>query len=275
MIRRAAIFVVVGTAALLLAQTALAEGSKTFNDSTRENPAAHDIARVDVSNGDDGQLSFMIIWAGFGEPPADTEVALALDTDRNKATGDSFGNDYLLEIYPDSRRHSFGRWEGRELVAAGEVSVQNTPIGILVSMDGSDIGNSTAFDFVVATVGPGPPGVRAVDLAPDIGQPPWTYELVLRPVIESVRIRTTPLQPRAGHAFAVTAGVRLENAQTVVPTSLRCTARLAGRVLRGSGPGGCRFRIPANGRGKRLVITVRATYRDAAPASSTTTYRVR
>lgn len=272
--RRAGILVVVGTAALLLAQTALAKGSKTFDDSTGENPAAHDIARVNISNEDDGGLSFSILWASIGEPPADTVVVLLLDADRNRTTGDSQGVDYLLEVYPASRTHFFGRWDGRDYVAAGDVSVQNTPIGIVVFMDRSDIGNSAAFDFVVGTVH-GPEDAPVVDQAPDAGQPSWTYELVLKPVIESVRTRTTPLQPRAGRAFVVTARIRLEGGQTVVPTSLRCNARLAGRVLRGSGPGGCRFRIPANARGKRLVITVRATYRDAAPVSSRTAYRVR
>jgi hypothetical protein len=61
----------------------------------------------------------------------------------------------------------------------------------------------------------------------------------------------------------------------VKPTSVRCAAKLAGKTLRGTGAGGCRWSLPKNAKGKRLVITVTATYQDAEPVTVTSSFKVR
>jgi hypothetical protein len=79
--------------------------------------------------------------------------------------------------------------------------------------------------------------------------------------ISTVNVRSVPAVPTAGAAFRLVTSITLSTGRRVSPTSARCAARLAGVQLRGSGSGGCTFRIPKSAGGKRLAITVVATYR--------------
>ena len=55
--------------------------------------------------------------------------------------------------------------------------------------------------------------------------------------------------------------VKLSDGTTVLAPSYRCVARLGGKLLRGTGRGGCTFRVPKNAEGKRLLVTLFVTYK--------------
>jgi hypothetical protein len=78
--------------------------------------------------------------------------------------------------------------------------------------------------------------------------------------ISAVNIRSLPPTPAAGAAFRVLPSIILSTGRQVTPTSFRCTARLAGSPLKGSGRGGCTFQIPKTAGGKRLTLAVTAGY---------------
>src|SRR5207247_2457117 len=117
--------------------------------------------------------------------------------------------------------------------------------------------------WVLTIAGEGGPGNR--DDAPDEGL--WNYDLGAGgPDIREVIVQTTPATgPRVGKPFAVkVAGIKLpqtNGSDALQPESWKCTAKLAGRTLSGSGTGGCTFRIPKKkSKGKQLVVTVSVTY---------------
>ncbi len=258
-------------AALIGAQPSVA--GQTYTDSVQENPAALDIARVVVDNGDDGGITVMVMFQSLSILPPDTDLVLLLDTDQNRATGDVNGAEYEVWSYGEDNTYEFLRWNGTAFDDAGELTVRNLPIlGVWIELNRSQIGGVSAFDFAAATVR-GPNDAPILDVAPDSGT--WTYQLVFRPVITSVVKQFRPVQPNAGHTFTATARVTLASGETVAATGVRCTAQLAGKPLRGTGPGGCTFRIPKDAKGKRLVITLTASYQDATPAKTKVVFRVR
>jgi hypothetical protein len=48
------------------------------------------------------------------------------------------------------------------------------------------------------------------------------------------------------------------------PESYVCAAKLAGKALRGTGAGRCTYAIPKKAKGKRLSISVTASYQGAS-----------
>jgi hypothetical protein len=260
-------------AALIAAQPTFADGQHDYADSVQENPAAFDIAHVWVSNGNDGTIDVTVGFrALFVLLPTDTDLVLLLDTDQNHATGDVNGAEYAVWNYGEDNTYEFLHWNGTGWDDAGQLSVRSVPIlGISITLNRSQIGDVSAFDFAAATLR-GPNDAPIMDVAPDNGT--WTYQLVFTPVIASVVKEFRPVRPSAGHTFTANARVTLATGETVAATTVRCKAQLAGKPLHGAGAGGCSFRIPTDAKGKRLVVTLTAGYNDAKPTTSTEVFRV-
>ena len=66
--------------------------------------------------------------------------------------------------------------------------------------------------------------------------------------------------------FFVVRGLRvsLSTGTVTAAGSLKCTATLAGKTLRGTGKTGCTFHLGVRTRAKRLIIHVRGKYRTTA-----------
>ena len=252
--------------ALLFAGSSAGEGEQSYFDAVGEKPAALDIGRVLVHNGDDGKLEFLIAFAGWDGLPKRSDVTVGLDTDRNASTGDADGMEYVVRVH--------GKDFTSELVpSGGEVGLASFPgIGLWIQLTRSELGDASSFAFAV-TSSSGAGDTEIVDRAPESGT--WTYRLVLKPVIASVTPKLVPAQPRAGRDFDVDARVTLESGPTVPATDVRCSAKLAGKALRGTGPGRCTFAIPNNAKGKRLVLTLKAGYEEADAATVVKTLLVR
>jgi hypothetical protein len=246
---------------------------QTYVDSVQENPAALDISRVVVDNDNDGSITVMVMFQSLSKLPPDTDLVFLLDTDQNRATGDVNGAEYEIWSYGEDNTYEFLHWNGTSWDNAGELTINNVPIlGVWILLKSSQIGGVNAFNFAAATVR-GPGDAPILDVAPDSGT--WTYQLEFRPVITSVVKQFRPVQPSAGRVFTAGARVTLDTGETVAATGVNCTAQLAGKTLHGTGAGGCRFRIPKDAKGKRLVITLTASYEDATPVKTEVTFRVR
>jgi hypothetical protein len=111
------------------------------------------------------------------------------------------------------------------------------------------------------------------DFAPD-GDDAFLYTLST-PHIKSVVPAYAPVAPRAGKRFRVTgAQVRFETDEEEPAATVRCSAKLGRKALRGTGAGGCTFALPKSAMGKRLSLTMTATFRDQS-ATTTRVLRIR
>ena len=85
-----------------------------------------------------------------------------------------------------------------------------------------------------------------------------TYELAL-PTVRSVEATFSARAPVAGKVFTVSSvRLTLTNNAEVRPQSLTCRATLAGKVLKPVAR--CSWRLPANAKGKRLLIQMTLAY---------------
>lgn len=266
----------VALAALLGAGPADAAGSKTFTDPAGDGSAGPDITQLVVSNDDNGQLTFAFT---FSNRPTiltgDDIVALGIDADRHGNTGDPAGYEFIFGfLFEGGGQVDVGQWDGSRFnFDAPQTTLRATEGGRTITINRSELGNTAAFDFRVVTQGNGPG-----DTAPE-GGGVWTYELQIQaapaaPQITGIRAAFSLAQPRAGRPFAVTrTQLRLSDGNDVAPTAFSCRATLAGKPLPLRGR--CRWNIPQNARGKRLLIFVTASYSGRTARFEPFVFRVR
>jgi hypothetical protein len=137
--------------------------------------------------------------------------------------------------------------------------------GVLtVTFGTSSIGSPSAFRFSVISI----PAYTnhepfAEDTAPDIGT--WSYALTTgsapapapsAPIVAAVSARFSAAGPKHGAAFVSTGLVaQLSDGSTAKATSVSCTAMLGTQALKGTGTGGCTFKLPKTATKKTVVIT--------------------
>ena len=270
---RTALALVTATGAVLAAAPAgLAAGATSFTDPQGDASGVPDVRSVDVANDDTGKITIRVTVDAL-TVPSDTQILVLLDTDRNAATGSTnFGGaDYFL--VGDASDNSFGvvRWNGSgwEGVSAPTSSASSGATGMAFHVDRHDLGDTSAFDFSVGSFSGG-----NVDLAPDSGR--WSYTLQLTapnpqlPSIARVLYPAASILPRAGTTFTFKVrGVVLDDGRSGPPAAVTCKARLAGKPVVGSGPGGCTWKLPTSARGKPFVVIATITY-----AGASTTQRI-
>lgn len=106
-----------GTLALLLAAPAQAVNRQVFPDPAGESGGAPDVTQIQVSNDDQGALTFALTVGGQPSLRAGDSVFVDVDADRNVATGapNTNGADYLLNIFIESGSlytYKVCRWSG-------------------------------------------------------------------------------------------------------------------------------------------------------------------
>jgi hypothetical protein len=258
-LRRSRALVAAVLALLALAAAGPSAGRTTadFSDTRGDGRGAPDILSVTVTNDAKGQIRFFVIVFGNIAPPADAQVTLVLDTDRNKTTG-SDGFDYAFQFDAQSNQHGVGKWDGTQftVVDAPTSAVTWTALSATFSINRSDLGGTTGFDFWVRSTGAAPESGQFDD-APDDGT--WSYTLAAAPEIARATYPST-LKARAGRIFDAR-GVRLQltDGTTVVPESLTCRLT-AGRAVLKQLRGGCRWRIANGLKGRTVVLTLVARY---------------
>jgi hypothetical protein len=257
--------------ALLLIPTGSARVLGTpaeYADPAGDAKSAPDVSKVTIDlDATTGLLSFVVDLAPTEQLAANGLVGIALDTDRNGATGDRAGSDYFVIVGAEAA--ALLKWNGSDMVP-----FNHAPMGlgrqagkVVVIFCSCDIGTQT-FDFAVL-------GLRGddIDVAPDNG---GTYPIPAVAIeITSFVYAPKPLLPKAGKRFTLQPlGIRLGTNEVVAPDSLTCTAKLAGKSLTGRGVGRCSWLLPKKSRGKKLVVTVNVTYQGQTESFSQT-FKVR
>lgn len=221
---------------------------------------APDIVGVAVSNDAKGELSVAVLFLGGSivAPPADVRVTLVLDTDKNAATG-SNGFDYAFQFDALENTHGVGKWDGTQfsLVDAPSAAVTWTAISLIFTINRSDLGGTSAFDFWVRShYGPNESG--QTDDAPDDGV--WSFTFAAP---KASKLTLSTLRPRAGKVLdARGARLQLTDGSSIAPERLTCRLT-AGRAVVKPLAGGCRWRLPQRLKGKTVVLTLVAAYGDS------------
>jgi hypothetical protein len=252
-------------AALILVPTG---SSGNYTDPAGDSGTAGDLTSVTVA-GDkaSGQLLFRI--TGTNIASAETNLLfLDIDSDANPLTGDltDNGSDYSFGL--DLTGYGFFHWNGSAWVATSDLSVQisGSTSQILISVNRSDLGNSSLFNFFTSTVNTTD---RAFDIAPNEGAFNYSFE-ANGPQILSVDVKKTPAAgPRAGKRFVIApTGLKLPpdrqtTPPTILPESYSCTAKLGAKRL-ATGSGVCSIAIPKkNAKGKRLTVLLTVKFEGA------------
>jgi hypothetical protein len=265
-LKRAGPLAAVLAAVLVLAPTASAG---TYTDPAGDSASAGDVTGVSVvGDKGSGQLVFRITGTNLASSDKNV-VFLTIDSDANPLTGNIMdnGSDYWFVI--DNESFWFMRWNGSDWdgTTYQTVRIMGGGTQILVSVNRSELGNTSSFNFVASTLDL---SAFALDEAPDDGA--FNYSIEANgPQIDSVGVQTIPSSgPKAGKRFVVTpTGLKLPpdgraTATPVVPESYSCTAKLGARTLVGTGTGGCTFAIPKKkARGKRLTVALTVNYQGA------------
>jgi len=259
----------VGALALVLAPSA---ASGNYADASGDAiGGAGDITTVAVA-GDKGTGQLVFRISGVNIASSEQNVLFVdIDADANPNTGHlPDGTEY--SFYVDNDTYYFARWDGANWVAtsASSVRVSGGTSQILISVNRSELGNTTDFNFTVTafnmTIAGGTTTI-GLDAAPDDGAFNFSIE-ANGPQINSVDVKTAPSAgPRAGKAFVVSPtalhlppDARL-TPTTILPESYSCTAKLAAKKLAGTGTGGCTFKIPKKkSKGKKLAVQLTVNY---------------
>jgi hypothetical protein len=222
-----------------------------------------------------GQVIFRIRGTNMASSESNLLI-LDIDADANPFTGSLSDNGAEYEFYVDNGSYGFGRWDGSQWVRASNLTVRvsgNTS-EIIISVNRSELGNTSDFNFVASTFSMTPLSGNAVqiglDLAPDDGAFNYSFD-ANGPLINSVDVQTTPSAgPKAGKQFVVVpTGLKLPpdgrtTPVAVLPESYSCSTKLGAKRLAGKGTGGCTMTIPRkNARGKRLTVLLTVNYQGA------------
>lgn len=224
-------------------------------DPVGDGNGAPDITGVTVANDLSGMILFVVEVANRTDFVAKDEVLIFIDTDRSTATGapgHGGGIDYRLRI--DSTSSDFERWNGTAFQAAPRTTVRVAwANGYVASVHRSELGNTSSFAFFARTRMQEGPG-SLIDDAPADSLLPYALG---PPHIEAIRARFSAAAPRAGSTFKVhSVQLQFETAESAAAASFTCRATLSGKRLRGTGRGGCTFKLPKTAKGKRFVITM-------------------
>lgn len=249
--------------ALAALPSASGAGSTSFNDTIGDGNGAADVRTVVAANDEAGQVTLRVNVDSLPRP-SDTMVFVFLDTDRNAATGwvEGAGADYVLLDDQSDGTYDFVRWNGSGWDSAPSTTARVVADagGVTFSINRSELGGTSAFDFWVRTR-LGDSDDAAEDTAPD-GAAVWTYTLqAVTPKIARVMIPAASVLPKAGKTFTFRiTSVVLSTKELTAPDGVTCKALLAGRALAATRPGACSWRLPKTARGKSLVVAFTVTY---------------
>ncbi len=275
-------------AASLLAATATASSRvtappSTFTDPTGDSGTAPDVTNVSVTNDDHGNYTFTVAFAAaYGDAGG---VQLFLDTDKNPATGDpqSTGTDYIF--LDDHASHSFDllAWSGSDWQEASggdtaSVTVASDLKSVVFTINKSDLGNTTGFNFfVVSTDGDGSAG--HFDDAPS-GSGSWSYSA--QAVFTLSVSASHQTAAKAGGVWAVGVSVARSDTNAAVGSeaTITCTGTAGSAKLAAShafvSTGGtsvetCVFKVPKADKHKKLHGTITVSENGQTVTQSFTT----
>jgi hypothetical protein len=254
--------------------------SKTFTDSTGEDPNAPDITTVGVSNDDAGLITFKVNISNRPALTDDMAVLLFLDTDRKASTGDSqsLGADYVFQLDPGGV--TLFKWNGSDFRSApsqSSVTFGYGSTGATIHASARDLGATKTFNFYadavagIATDATGNPDFTKIheDYAPDPGHGLFTYQVLTHLTLSVQAFSTGPSPARAGKKFVASlAATESDTNGPVEAGTVVCSAAVGGRHLPAAahrvtnGVASCSWSLPHGATGTlrgTLSLTVRGT----------------
>ena len=260
--------------------SALTAPPATFPDAGSDSGAAADITNVAVTNDDHGLYTFTITFATPYTGNAGFDIYF--DTDRNAATGDPQSSGAEFDLFDDFSKHGFAlfSWNGSSWQVAASfptasVSVAADGKSMVLSINKSDIGNVTAFNFWVDSLNGD--GSTGYDDAPSGS---GTFAYTAQTIFTLSLGTSAQTSVKAGGVWAVSiSAVRSDTNATVgSEASIACkgksgtkTLAVVGHAFISSGGGGgslavCTFKVPKTLKGATLHGTI--TISDAGQSVS-------
>jgi hypothetical protein len=226
-------------------------------DPTGDSNGAPDITGVAVANDLSGTVLFVVEVANRTDFVARDEVLIYIDSDRSALTGfpdRGGGVDYRLRI--DATSSDFDRWNGTSFEPTSRTTVRVAwANGYVARVHHTELGATTSFAFFVRTRMQEAPS-NQFDVAPTDTYFPYTLS---PPHIDAIRLRVSSAAPRAGATFRVNSvQLQFETGESATAAAFTCRATLAGKRVRGTGRGGCTFKLPKSANGKRFAISISA-----------------
>ena len=134
---------------------AATSNSKTFTDSTGEDPNAPDITTIVVSNDNAGLTTFKVNISNRPAMTNDMLVLVFLDTDQKASTGDQQdgGAEYVIELDPGVV--TLYKWNGSDYNAAASqssVTFSYDSSGATMRASAHDLANTKGFNFYAIAV---------------------------------------------------------------------------------------------------------------------------
>jgi hypothetical protein len=288
------VIALLGAALIAVPTTALGNAShvatnaQTFPDSTGEDANAPDITGIDVSNDDNGAITFHIKISNRPALTSDMLVLVFLDTDQNPSTGsaNSLGADYLVDL--ESGGVFLLKWDGttyNDAPSQTSLTYSYDATGATVRVAARDLGATKGFNFgVEATSGividaNGDPDFTNShdDLAPDPGHGFFSYTVISKLTLKQIAFTTTPKPAKSGARFTATlAATESDTAGPVTKATVTCDAEIKGARLRAThslanGVASCFWKLPKTAKGKRLVVKMTITVQGTTLTKSFTT----
>jgi hypothetical protein len=273
--KRAGLLATAACVALMLVPAASPAVSPPYKDASGDNGPGGDVTGVTITSDRlTGQIILRVTGANLSRSP-DQLTGVDIDSDANPLTGDirSGGADYWFGVAGDG--YGFEHWNGTDWVdtAYATVRISGGGGGLMISVNRSELGNTSDFNFDVETMQlAGQDDANRGDSAPDDGM--YNYSLDAGgPLIVSADVQTKPSAgPRAGRSFSVVpTNLKLPptlslSAAPIVPDSYACKATVKAKALVGRGTGGCTFRVPKKTRGKSMKVVLTVSYQGATKA---------
>jgi hypothetical protein len=253
----------------------------TFTDPAGDSNGAPDITTVAIGDDFETGTITLAVKAPGGPQTSDSVLNVWFDVDKNPATGDQNGNEFITAV--DMVGHwGFWHWNGSDWESALSPTVHLGKDGEtqVWSFNKTDLGGTAGFaTYVVGAVRGG-----GRDRAPDAGA--WTYDLATEPPPPDLGTPmignpfTTPLNPIAGRRFTVSFWVTWsETTEAVTSGTMICNPTVAGKTLRHvesfkNGQARLSFTIPKSAKGKLLKVKLTISSGDRS-ATRVAKFRVR
>ena len=283
-----AIVIVTALVALVLvpaiALGAAASNSRSYTDSTGEDPGAPDVTGVVVSNDDTGVITFKVNVSNRPSLTPDMLLLVFVDTEKGKGDPDSLGADWAIQL--TSGIVSLFKWSGSDFLSAASQSslaYSYPSSGPVIQVNANDLGRPEAFDFGlvfgsgITEDAQGTPNFSnfSADLAPDQGKGFYTYQVLTQFSLAVAGFSVGPTPAKAGKSFS--AGLALIQSDTAAPLAagtVTCKATIGGAAvpvkakrLR-NGVAACVWSLPRGASGKQLKGSVSVTTKGVSASRS-------
>jgi hypothetical protein len=263
--RLIALAALVGAAVVVSSAGAITAPPLSFSDPSGDAGTAPDITSISVTNDDHGQYTITLT---FATPYGNAAGALIfLDTDQNASTGSVDGAEYAFA--DDHASHSFvlyswgnGTWN-QTADSTAAVTIANDNMSIMFTVNKSEIGNSTRFNFFAISIdGDGADG--HFDAAPS-GSGDFTYNS--QTVFTLSLGATHDGAAKAGGTWTVSMSAVRSDTKTAVGSeaSIACSAKdgskklaVVQRAFVGTSAV-CTFRVPKTPKHASLLASVSVT----------------